>query len=111
MHKLNLDFDERGERCGVRLLSYDLTRGVGRATKATTVEDSKSKSSSFIDSRNISDKIEELFAEPESAPETQELEISEDAPSISDERVNNHKGMMSEVDDRTYMKHGLENLS
>lgn len=111
LHRLNLDFDERGERCGVRLLSYDLTRGVGRATKATTVEDSHSKSSSFIDSNNISDKIEELFAEPESA-QTQELEISEDAPSISDERVNRHEGTHSEVDDQTYMqKDGMLNLS
>jgi hypothetical protein len=62
MLKINLDFDERGERCGLRLLTNDLTRGVGRATKQSTEKnDSSMKTSSFVDSMNLEDKVQKLL--------------------------------------------------
>ena len=53
MSTLNLDFDERGDRCGIKLLTEDLKNGVGRSTKHSTVESKSRQSSSFVNSENL----------------------------------------------------------
>ncbi len=53
MATLNLDFDERGDKCGVKLLSQDLKNGVGRAVKNSTIQSNSRHSSSFVNSENL----------------------------------------------------------
>ena len=53
MSRVNMDFDFRGERCGYKLFSQDLERGVGRATKDSTFDSATIQSSSFVDSENM----------------------------------------------------------
>lgn len=66
MYRLNEDLDPRGERCGYKLLTQDLHFGVGRCMKESANASSLLKSSSFVDSSNMSQKQFEILMTPSS---------------------------------------------
>lgn len=67
MYSLNDDFEMRGDRCAYSLLNNDLIFGVGRAfKKSTEYSHSSAKSSSFVNSENLSDKQFDALMTPSS---------------------------------------------